>query len=50
MPLCKACIYINKYSRKNFQGTLENREKRESLAQRIFPRLRYFNTHIDTAK
>ena len=29
------------YSRKNFHGTLENREKRESLAQRIFPCLRY---------
>ena len=25
----------------NFRGTLENREKHKSLAQRIFPRLRY---------
>ena len=32
---------INKYSRENFCGDLENREKQESLAQRIFPRLRY---------
>ena len=29
------------YSRKNFHGTPENREKHESLAQRIFPRLQY---------
>ena len=29
------------YSRKNFHGTPENREKRESLAQRIFPCLPY---------
>ena len=29
------------YSRKNFHGTPENREKRESLAQRIFSHLRY---------
>ena len=29
------------YSQKNFRGTPENREKRERLAQRIFPRLRY---------
>ena len=29
------------YSRETFRGTLENREKRECLAQRIFPRLRY---------
>ena len=28
------------YSRKNFRGTPENRGKRESLAQRIFPCLR----------
>ena len=30
------------YSRENFCGTLENREKRKCLAQRIFPRLRYY--------
>ena len=29
------------YSWKNFHGTPENRECRESLAQRIFPHLRY---------
>ena len=29
------------YLWKNFCGTPENREKCESLAQRIFPRLRY---------
>ena len=29
------------YSRENFCGTLENHEKREYLAYRIFPRLRY---------
>ena len=28
------------YSRKNFRGALENHEKHESLAQRIFPLLR----------
>ena len=32
------------YSRKNFCGTSENHEKRRSLAQRIFPRLRYLLT------
>ena len=32
------------YSRKNFRGTPENCEKRKSLAQRIFPRLRYVIT------
>ena len=25
----------------NFHGVLENRKKRENLARRIFPRLRY---------
>ena len=29
------------YSRKNFRGSPENHEKRESLAQQIFPHLRY---------
>ena len=29
------------YSWKNYCGTPENREKGESLAQQIFPRLRY---------
>ena len=29
------------YSRKNFRGIPENREKHGSLAQRIFPRLQY---------
>ena len=29
------------YSRKNFRGTPENHENRESLVQQIFPRLRY---------
>ena len=33
-----ACV---KYSRKNFCGFLQKRKNRESLAQRIFPRLRY---------
>ena len=33
MPLYEACIY----SQKSFHGTLENHEKRDSLAQRIFP-------------
>ena len=36
-PLHEACIIF----RENFHDTLENREKRKSLAQRIFPRLRY---------
>ena len=31
------------YLRKNFRGTPENREKRENLAQQIFPRLRYMH-------
>ena len=30
------------YSQKNFRATPENREKRESLAQQIFPNLWYF--------
>ena len=34
-------LYIKKYSWKNFCGTLENHEKRENLAQWIFPSLRY---------
>ena len=34
------------YSWKNFCGTTGNREKREGLAQRIFPRLWYFNILI----
>ena len=33
------------YSQENFHGTLENREKHECLAQRIFPRLRYIIGH-----
>ena len=33
------------YSRKNFCGTPENREKRESLAQQIFPRLWYISNN-----
>ena len=37
------------YSRKNLRGTLENSEKRESLAQRIFPYLQYSFVHIPTA-
>ena len=32
---------IVKNSRENFHGTLKNCENRESLAQRIFPRLQY---------
>ena len=32
------------YSWKNFHGTLENCEKCESVAQQIFPRLRYIAT------
>ena len=32
---------ISKYSRENFRGALENRKKHESLAQRVFPLLRY---------
>ena len=31
---------ISKYSQENFCGALESHEKHESLAQRIFPRLR----------
>ena len=40
--LASGVYYLNiaKYSRKNFSGTLKYRE---SLAQRIFPRLRYQN-------
>ena len=29
------------YWQENFHGTVENHEKRESLAQRIFPHLQY---------
>ena len=32
--------------RKNFRGTPENRENRESLAQQIFPHLRYTQTQV----
>ena len=32
---------INKYSRKNFRGTVKNHKKCESLARWIFPRLQY---------
>ena len=32
---------IAKNSQENFCGTLKTRENRESLAQQIFPRLRY---------
>ena len=32
-------------SRENFRGTFENREKRKSLAQRIFPSLRYIYSY-----
>ena len=35
------------YSRKNFCGTPENREKHESLAQQIFPRLQYIHKFCD---
>ena len=36
------------YSRKNFRGTLENREKCEVYkAQRIFPRLRYITKKLE---
>ena len=35
------CLPIAKNSRENFCGTLKNCENHESLAQRIFPRLRY---------
>ena len=34
-------LRIAKNSRENFRGKLKNRENREYLAQRIFPRLRY---------
>ena len=34
---CTKLYIINIYSRKNFHGTLENHEERESLAQKIFP-------------
>ena len=34
---------INKYSWENFHGAFENRENRISLAQRIFPCLRYIS-------
>ena len=37
---CTKLVHIH---RKNFRGTLENREKRESLAQQIFPRLWYIH-------
>ena len=33
-------LRIAKNSRENFRSKLKNRENRESLAQRIFPRLR----------
>ena len=35
-------LTIAKYSRENFHDILKNHEKSESLAQLIFPRLRYF--------
>ena len=39
--LSKAIVYTCKYSQENFRGALENCENCESLAQRIFPHLRY---------
>ena len=45
--IIRSLYNINKYSRKNFCGTVENCEKLESLAQQIFHRLRQFGTfHI----
>ena len=47
--LSNAIIWsLIKYSWKNFRGTIENRGKRESLAQWIFPRLRHVATQWDT--
>ena len=37
------CLPIAKNSQENFRGTFRNRENRESLAQQIFPRLRYLH-------
>ena len=34
-------LTIAKYSWENFRGTLKNRENHKSLAQQIFPHLRY---------
>ena len=34
--IIRSLCNINKYSQENFCGALENHEKRESLAQRIF--------------
>ena len=41
--LGQKCLLFNitKYSQENFRGTLKNCENRGSLAQQIFPRLRY---------
>ena len=50
MPSYEACINVNEDSRKNFCGTLENCEKCESLAQQIFPRLRYVSIHFMAPK
>ena len=35
------CLPIAENSWENFRGTLKNRENHETLAQQIFPRLRY---------
>ena len=45
LNIIQSLYNINKYSRKNFWGTLEKHENRESLAQTIFPCLRvsYFS-------
>ena len=36
-------VCATEYSQKNFRSTLNNCEKQESLAQPIFPRLRYIS-------
>ena len=38
---CDYCLTIAKYSWENLHGTLKNYENHESLAQGIFPCLRY---------
>ena len=39
--IIRSLYNINKDSWQDFHGALDNREKRESLAQQIFPHLQY---------
>ena len=47
VTIIRSLYDINKYSQKNFRGTIE---KRESVAQQIFPCLRYILGNFDEGK